>query len=477
MPKKRHQTRYSKPQSTAPASLSSSGSINNNNNNVPPPESRSVNQLLASLRRLGINNGSHHPNPLAVHPTVPPTIRNILQLPETPAPTPRRPVRRDASGRRLPPGPAAPPSWALSAENASGRKVRTRKSRANAFQLRPLPGTLNHLPQKGSLMDMVLRRLARDWEFQKTYCQYYLYDLPTHIRMPLVRYVTLYNRDGVSVSDLRAILLPSPPDPEDEEEDRGEEMDASSANEDFTHLDLTSSCGRSLKLRELSDLLVPQQPESTELPDSWDASEEQAGRATSSGAAVPRSLLPNLTHLSLAVDVDIRPSSVSWRQLLSFASHHSNLTHLSLAYWPEPTLTPNAKFSSVVSEEGRIVQYGGTGAYSHTLDDDWSEAIMILSRLSKSLYELEYLDLTGCADWSPALWSKEEHDAVDWVGHWGKISTVLLSASEPLSEDAGVGETIEHHKLRDHARTLERHVRTRRAGQGRVFTVEWNDKN
>lgn len=326
-------------------------------------------------------------------------------------------------------------------------------------------------------MDMVLRRFALNWEFQKTYCQYYLYDLPTHMRMPLVRYITLYNNDGISVSDLGAILLPPPPGPEDQEEDQTTDTDSSLVNENFTHLDLTGSCGRSLKLRELSDLLFPARPESTELPDSWDVSEGQVGHATSNGAAVPRSLLPNLTHLSLAVDMDIQPSSVSWRQLLSFASHHTNLTHLSLAYWPEPTLTPNGKFSSVVSEEGRVVQYGGTGAYSHTVDNDWAEAIMILSRLSRSLYELEYLDLTGCASWSPALWSREDHDAVDWVRNWGKISTVLLSPGYDLSEDAGVAETREYQQLQEHARTLERHVRTCRAGQGRLYTVETNHKN
>ncbi|KAM7220955.1 hypothetical protein V8F06_003679 [Rhypophila decipiens] len=471
MPKKRHQTKYSKPQSTAPASLSSTGS----NNNVPPSESRSVNQLLESLRRVGINNGPHRSSPLAVHPTVPPDIRNILQLPETPAPRPRRPVRRDASGRRLPPGPAAPRSWVE--PSAPVRRRRSRRGQTAAFALRPLPCGYDYLPAKGSLMDMALRRLASDWEFQKEYCQQYLYDLPTHIRMLLVRYVTLYHRDGVFISDLRAILLPPPPDPEDQEELAIEEEDPSSVNENFNHLDLTGSCGRSLTLRELSDLLSRPPPEAAELPDSWDAADEKAGPAIPAAVSVPRPLLLKLTHLSLALDPDTPASSISWRHLLTFASQHQNLTHLSLAFWPEPNLTPNAKYSSVVSDDGRIVQYGGTGAYSHTLDDDWSEAVMILSRLSRSLYELEYLDLTGCASWSPALWTREDHDTVDWVRHWGKMTTVLLCPGYELpDDDLSLGDMIDYRQLLNHRRTLERHVRSARAGQGRIFTVESNTK-
>ncbi len=110
-------------------------------------------------------------------------------------------------------------------------------------------------------------------------------------------------------------------------------------------------------------------------------------------------------------------SAASWRQLLSLASRFTALTHLSLAYWPEPTLTPNAKLASVVSPDGRTVQYGGTGPYSHSLDNDWSEAILLLRRLSKVLYRLEYLDLTGCAEWYPALYSEADGDTIDWVSN------------------------------------------------------------
>lgn len=318
-------------------------------------------------------------------------------------------------------------------------------------------------------MDLVLRRFASDWEFLETYCQYYLYDMPTHIRIALVRCVSLHSGEGISISDLRSILLPPPIDPEDE--NPPVEDDPSSVNESFTHLDLTGSSGRSLKLRDLSDLLWPPQLESVDLPDSWDAPDEESAASSASIAGVPRPLLPNLTHLSLALDPEY-PPSISWRHLLAFASRQTNLTHLSLAFWPEPNLTPNAKIASVVTREGRVIQYGGTGPYSHSLDNDWSEAVMVVSRLSRSLYELEYLDLTGCASWSPALWVSADHNTVDWVGYWGKISTILLYPGHQLPEDASIAETREYSQWREYATRLERHVRSRRAGQGRFITVE-----
>jgi hypothetical protein len=150
------------------------------------------------------------------------------------------------------------------------------------------------------------------------------------------------------------------------------------------------------------------------------------------------------------------------------------LTHLSLAFWPEPTLTPNAKLVSVVSPQtGGAVQYGGTGPYSHSLDDDWAEQVLVLRRLSRSLYGLEYLDLTGCGDWFPALWaSAGEGDTVDWTGAWGKIATLAMFPGYRLGEDAGLAETARYWEFVDYARRLERHVRTRRAGKGRFVTVE-----
>ncbi|KAB5523869.1 hypothetical protein GE09DRAFT_482616 [Coniochaeta sp. 2T2.1] len=446
MPKKRQQFKqYSKPQSTAPASLSSSSSTLTNNHGDQP--GRSVNELLADLRRVSLTSQQVPENSSAFAapgaPTVPPAIRRILHLPETPAPPPRRPVRLAPNGRRLPPGPAAPRSWLSQSIHAPKHGSGTQVS--DTFERHGLPGA--YAPSRRSLVDITLRKIAEDWEFQRSYNRYYLYSLPNHLKVALITYLGISNPKGVSVSDLRAILLPYI----DDETTDLDHPDLSTANDSIIHLDLAGSLGHSLKLRELSDLLFPST--STKFPqtpieplDSWDT--------------------PTTTT-----------SSISWRHLLSFATHFPTLTHLSLAYWPEPTLTPNAKLASFVIPNGtgtgssRTVQYGGTGPYSHSLDDDWSEAILVLRRLSKSLYGLEWLDLTGCCGWATALMAVAEGDLVDWEGDWGKVGRVMMGPGYKLGVEAGESERERWERDVGVGGRLERYIRSRRAGRGRRIEV------
>jgi len=317
-------------------------------------------------------------------------------------------------------------------------------------------------------MDLILRTFVADWEFQRSYNRYYLFELPCHLRVALITYLGIW-RGAVSLAELRAILLPSP-ELEVEVDVDDPPPNPSSANEGINHLDLTGSLGRSLKLRELSDLLFPPTlgaGEEMDPQESWDTPSDLS-------STIPRPLLPNLTHLSLA----ITPHSalpVSWRHLLSFSSKLPTLTHLSLAYWPEPSLTPNARLATVTSPQaagGRAISYGGTGPYSHSLDDDWSEAVGVLRRLSKNLYGLESLDLTGCAPWFPALMAIQDHNAVDWVREWGKLGTLLLYPGYRLGEDAGQAERARYIESIDVAQMVGRHIRAKRAGRGRWITVE-----
>ncbi|KAK4449913.1 hypothetical protein QBC34DRAFT_298270 [Podospora aff. communis PSN243] len=462
MPKKRyHQARYSKPQSTAPASLSiSSGWSRRNSQHQHDETNRGVNELLADLRRTRLGGGGGAiQRPVEIPPTLPPVLRDILQLPELPALRPRRPDRR-----RTHAGPPAPRSWLSGADRAAGLRKLQQYGRPGDGDHRPLPGM--YRPAEGSLIDIVLRRVAFDWEFQREYGRYYLYDLPKHLREALVTYLGIWNSDGVSVEDLNAVLLPPPMEEGDEEYEHGR-LSPSSANEYFTHLDLTGSLGRSLKLKELGRFLFPsrlQQPTDMDTRESWDAPEDIS-------ITVPRPLLPNLTHLSLGIRPDCA-QAVSWRQLLGFVAHCPTLTHLSLAFWPEPSLTPNAKLASFVTAQGRTVPYSGTGPYSHSLDNDWSEAIVVLRRLSKTLYGLEYLDLTGCGDWYSTLWSTVGHETIDWVGDWGKISTLLLYPGYQLSEEAGPAEKAKYWETAQNAERVERHIASKRAGRGRFITVE-----
>jgi hypothetical protein len=327
-----------------------------------------------------------------------------------------------------------------------------------------MPGV--SLPASKSLVDIVLRQFARSWEFQKEYCRYHLYELPTHLRVALIAYLAKYNGEGVSAGDLKAVLLPPPDVPEYQDDPA---RAPSVWNEDIHFLDLSWSLGRSLKLRELSDLLFPPQPGSIDPQESWDAPEPEA-------ANIPRPLLPNLTHLSLALD----PTSVSkasWRHLLSFATHLPGLTHLSLGFWPEPCLTPNAKLTTIVSPTGASLAWGGTSAYSHSLDDDWVEAIVVLRQLSRRLYGLEYLDISGCGAWFPALCAETDNgDMVDWVDAWGKITTLVLYPGYRLPEDVRPLETARYGEIVDHARKVERHIRAQRKGKGRSITVETDER-
>ncbi|KAI0023082.1 tafazzin [Xylariomycetidae sp. FL0641] len=482
MPKKRHPTRYTKPPSTAPASLSLSSSSRNTSGN----HDRSVNGLLASLRRSDLNSppGAQNAHFAAATPSVPPHLRHILQIPETPAPRPRRPQRRDVNGRRAPPGPPPPRSW-IGLGTSRHAPAKSSTEGQTRIQHWPLPGM--YMPSEGGLIDMVLRRMALDWEQQRDWNRYYLYTMPSRLRAALLAYVSALHEPGLSAADLRLVLA-GPPDEELAEYDV-QKADNATLNGDVFCLDLAGSLGASLSLKELSEVLFPPKaagagagPTSDPAdaaPDSWDAPEPTSG--------LPAQLLPNLTHLSLA----IQPSSpegggaappVSWKQLLSLAAKLPQLTHLSLAGWPEPSLTPNAKYARVTSSAamgGRTVQYGGTGPYSHTLDGDWAEAIALLRRLARALYGLEHLDLTGCGDWLPALRASADTSTtttvrVDWVRDWGKVASLRLASGYAVRVVGGEGEGSSSSPAQirrladwaDEALAVERHIRAQRAGRG-----------
>ncbi|CCF34422.1 tafazzin [Colletotrichum higginsianum] len=470
MPKKRHQALYSKPQSTAPSSLGASASASSSAQN----QHKGVNELLADLRRSSSRatpTVSAAAVSAATAPTVPPALRQILQIPETPPPPPRRVPRFDSSGRRVPPGPPPPRSW-LSQSSSHAQRAHATVAQRGAQAIQGLPGT--YKPDKGSLMDIMLRRMALDWDFQRDYDQYYLHTLPSRVRASLARYVGVWYERGVSAADLRNILIPPSfaPGHEDDDTHQQRQVDAEalvSLNSDIYFLDLTGSLGHSISVRELLDVLFPQQLACTSeaVQESWD---------TADAPSLPPKLLPNLTHLCLAVAPSVHRqgggAGVSWKQLLALAAKLPTLTHLSLAYWPEPSLTPNAKFSTMVSPEGLTQQYSGTGAYAHTLDNDWSEAVILLRKLSKCLYRLEYLDLTGCGAWSKALMANADGDKVDWAGPWGKVSTLKLTYGYDVSEDTPIADSERFREAAGTARAVEKYITAQRAGKGRFINVD-----
>ncbi|KAF4977470.1 hypothetical protein FZEAL_6034 [Fusarium zealandicum] len=459
MPKKRNHVKSFKPSSTASPTAASTSSSSDK-------PSRSVNELLANLRRTSINPsaaGASQSALPATAPSVPPAIREILQIPDTPAPAPRRVVRQrfDGHGRRLPAGPPPPRSWVTRrSADAHAEAFASSSSRLSPRGLEDtwLPGT--YLPARGSLIDIVLQKLAYDWNFHRVYNQYHLYFVPNHLKPALIRYVGIAGQDGLSLSDLKVILLP-PSDTFDADD----VVNLTASNLEVNYLDFSGSVGRSIRLKDIGDLLFPAREEGPALEpqESWDAAETIPSPS--------RTLLPNLTHLSLALHPH-HASSASWRQLINLSSKLTTVTHLSLAYWPEPCFTPRARLSTVDSPQGNRIPYGGTNVYSHSLDHDWSEALLVLRMLSKNLYALEFLDLTGCSAWFEALMTDAGHDFVNWADTWGKITELRLYTGWTPGQNALPSVQTSYREAIEKAKGVEKHIRTMRAGKGRFIVVE-----
>lgn len=280
-----------------------------------------------------------------------------MQLPEAPPLRPRRHDRRTA-------GPPAPRSWLSAASRSASLRKMQQYDELRSRDHRPLPG--QRLPEPGSLMDVVLKQFALDWEFQREYNHYFLYDLPTHVRMSLVAYLSLLRPDGVSLDDLRVLLLPPVDDftsDPDSSHPSPTPLPPNIANDTFTHLDLTNALAHpGITLPSISKLLFPPSSSPSLPQDSWEDDDDED--PSPSLPSLPTTLLPALTHLSLEIPPSRPCPAASWRHLLAFVSRAPHLTHLSLAFWPRPCLTPGAELAAVVGPHGREVAYSGTGPYS-----------------------------------------------------------------------------------------------------------------
>ena len=339
--------------------------------------------------------------------SVPPNLRQVLNIPETAAPRPKPGVRR----RRLPgqpAGPAAPQSWMERSQHAPAYLRAKAQKRARysteplEARLRPpdvdkLPGV--EMPAKGSLLDQVFKNIALNWEFISEYEQLNLPTLPAGLKSVLLSYLAAFGpENGISVSHLRLLFSSD------------SEIAGSTSTLEFTRLDLSSLIWNALTLPTFEKYVMDTdkvsyskerkntdiKSSSTEILDSWDQE-------------IPE-ILPTLSinrfsalaYLSLARPDPRSPSL--WSSLLSITSKLPLLTHLSLAYWPAPSLTPNSNTASVHAQGSpNPIRLSGTGFYSHTLDNDFDEASNILRRLSLNTVCLEWLDLEGCSSWWPAL--------------------------------------------------------------------------
>ena len=264
-----------------------------------------------------------------------------------------------------------------------------------------LPGSF--LPNHGSLLHMTLKALAMNWDWHVQYDQYYLATIPVRYKEALLSYVALYSDSGMNKAGLGVLFLDDT------------ELEDATGVEGLTHLDLSTSIGHPLQLKQLKDILTAKkkaptgEEPSNVVPDSWDTPD-----LLTSPSGLPK--FYSLTHLSLA-----HPnSSATWKALLDLAPYLATITHLSLAYWPNPTMSPNSATAYRETPQGNV-NAGASNFYS-SFDNDWTEAASILRRLSKSAYCLKWLDLTGCFPWVQAL----TYDQIDWFGAWRALETVKI---------------------------------------------------
>lgn len=415
--------------------------------------SRTVNERLAQLRaeqapRATLQQRNEIATIATAH-TLPPHLRRLLDIPETPPPGPKPGARRifRINGRRLPPGPAAPQSWlagSIHAPRNTKSSIRSR-DRPDGFSRLAVLGEAHELPAPGTLLDQTLKAMAAHWDFIVEYEQLNLGTLPIHWKSALLSYLSVYGpEEGVSSADLKTLFMTE------------DELPDATGGEDLVRLDLTGLITEHFPVETLEKLLyrkasLPEasldalslEPSTITIAESW---EDNNVLPFSPGLKIPR--FPNLTRLSLA---HTPTSLASWSALLSLSTNLSQLTHLSLAYWPAPTTTPNSK-TAFISHNHASIPLSGTHFYAHDLDNDYAEAANILKRLSNATYRLQWLDLEGCTEWVQALtWSG---DAVGdrwvdrtfrrgaspspspspsarstpyWTGSWAQVSYLNLS--------------------------------------------------
>ena len=223
-------------------------------------------------------------------------------------------------------------------------------------------------------------------------------------------------------------------------------------NSDLSRLDLASSIGNSLTLKQLTQLVHPQTLDLVTAAESWDALTPPL-----SARASP---LLRLTHLSLA-----NPGhSASWPALLAFAAATPTITHVSLAYWPTPNLTPNATAinAKMAAKGSPVVNLAAEDRYSHYIDQDFSAAAAILRRLAKRWYSLEYLDVDGCSEWWKALYWGEDDEGVDWINDWAGVKCVYMGGVDSRENTAAAMPNVTSTPESIMAREFEVYVREHR---------------
>ncbi|KAL6249255.1 hypothetical protein RBB50_004318 [Rhinocladiella similis] len=437
MPKKHQQKALlTKPQSSTPHTLSSSKPSQSNTHN--DTTQRSVNDLIRESRLHQRRNEPRPPVP-ANAASIPPSLRRVLDLPPPPAPAPQ--VRSNGPSRlRRIPGPPPPRSWLTDSIHApaSVRAAVDTVGSGQRIQVRASNLPSGSFPPTRSLQHLTLKKIASNWSWHVENDQVYFPALPINLKETLLSYIAVYNE--APINPLRPLFL-NDVDPEDRAE--------------VHRLDLSNGLGLWTTFKQLERDMVPKQVPDTkadastraawpsEALDSWEVESDIDDASSSLPLSGPKAMFNsvNLKHLSLSIS-PANAKVASWPSLLSLAAELRTLTSLSLAYWPQPTLTPNAASTRAILDVpgSPSVVYGGSDIYT-AFDDNWREAAGILRTLSRSLYCLRWLDLTGCGDWFAALkWrpgtsesSSPERYGPEWNSGWRGLEKLILDVGwKPL---------------------------------------------
>lgn len=385
-------------------------------------EQATVNDLIQRLRRSQTGERPRSPIYTPVQGAIHPSLRAILGMPENVAPNARPNLH--AAGplrtRRIP-GPPPPPSWLTQSHHAPKHlryRVGGRSNPKYRIYCQPskLPGAF--YSGHSTLRHIALKSIATHWNWHCEYDAAYLQCLPVSLKEVLLSYIAVY-------SD-------SPKNPLDQLFLQMSEENATGDDAEVRRLDLGNAIGSWISIKQLAKKLVKPKTRSqcsldpslhspaqdstrATIPESWDDSQDGESRDDGFEQSWPATInvlgsplrFSALRHLSLALSPAHPTSVVSWPALLSISPHLAALTSLSLAFWPAPTYTPNAGAVRATLQGSSLkslpaVAYSASDMYT-VLDGDWEEASAILRTLSRQLYCLTWLDLTGCADWFPAL--------------------------------------------------------------------------
>ncbi|OKL63573.1 hypothetical protein UA08_01266 [Talaromyces atroroseus] len=458
MPKKHNKYPSVKPASTVHPSLESSSSSRQHGSRASA--SQSVNDLIQHLRRTQVptstNDGPSNPHQPLTLRTLHPSLRNILDVPETPPPRPR-PNARPVGGRLLRriPGPPPPSSWLQSNRTSTTDRETVSVGRDQVlYRLERLPGI--NFPPKHSLQHVLLKSMATSWPWHLDYDNVFLVEIPNRLKLLLLSYIAIYSPDAVSASRTNDLdLLFGAPAPEGDSVTEAE-------TSHVTRLDLSAAIGKWTSIKLLSrHLLVSSKKEKVPItktqetvPESWDDVEPAVDSPTPPLFQSPSHILrfPNLRYLSLAHP---ERTAANWGSLVNLLSHISTITHLSLAHWPIPTLTPNSINARVEHPSIKSLTFaaGGTDTYSAD-ENNWVEVVNILRKLSRATYCLKWLDLEGCGQWFDALsWDGRtlQDDEpfrtleASWNGPWRDIEWIGLGPGWIPAKYAGSNDLSESH--------------------------------